>query len=193
MPMNGKIFISYSWSEPSGSIVNNWLVPSIKARNINCLVDKEACGYNANIDKFEVELPQAAKVLLVVSTAFLHSLDCMFEAALAVTKCDIEKQVYVINLHNYNFRKDDQNLLEETFRVFENKKRQIKEAMDKLPDSAKGPLKDEMRKINKVLGSWNALWRMLKSKNSGSFEMLSKNDFKLVCDVISESLKGVTE
>ncbi len=187
--MNGKIFISYSWSEPSGSIVNNWLVPAIKAAGINCLVDKEACGYNANIDKFEAELPLAAKVVLVVSPAFFQSPDCMFEAALAVSKCDIEKQVYVINLQNYNFRKDDKNLLSETSAYFENKKMQTQEAIEKLPDSAKGSMKDDLRKINTVLGSLTALWRMLKSKNSGSFDMLSKDGFKLVCEAISESLK----
>ena len=191
--MNGKIFISYSWTEPSGSIVNNWLVPSIKAHGINCLVDKEACGYNANIDKFEADLPNAAKVVLVISPAFFLSLDCMFEAALAVTKCDVEKQVYVINLQNYNFRKDERNLLQETSSFFENLKMKTLEALEKLPNSAKGSMKDDLRKINTVLGSLNALWRMLKSKNSGSFDLLSKDGFKMVCEVISESLKEVTE
>ncbi len=81
--MDGKVFISYSWKEPSGSIVNNWPVPSIKAAGINCLVDREACGYNANIDKFEADIPKAAKVVLVLSPAFLTSEDCMYEAALA--------------------------------------------------------------------------------------------------------------
>lgn len=88
--MYWKFFISYSWKEPSGSIVNNWLVPAIKAAGITCLVDKEACGYNANIDKFEADIPKAAKVMLVLSPEFFRSLDCMFEAALAVSKCDIE-------------------------------------------------------------------------------------------------------
>ena len=191
--MNGKIFISYSWSEPSGSIVNNWLVPSIKAHGINCLVDKEVCGYNANIDKFEADLPDAAKVVLVISPAFFLSLDCMFEAVLAVTKCDIEKQIYVINLQDYNFRKDERYLLQETSTFFENLKMKTQEALEKLPDSAKGSIKDDLRKINTVRDNLNALWRMLKSKNSGKFDLLSKDDFKMVCEVISESLKEVTE
>ena len=49
------------------------------------------------------------------------------------------------------------------------------EGMSKLMDSAKGSMKDDLRKINTVLGSLTALWRMLKSKNSGSFDMLSKD------------------
>ena len=191
--MNGKIFISYSWIEPSGSIVNNWLVPSIKSHGIKCLVDKDNCGYNANIDKFEADLPNAAEVVLVISPTFFMSLECMFEASLAVTKCDIERQVYVINLQDYNFRKDERNLLHETSMFFENLKMKTLEALEKLPDSAKGSRKDDLRKINTVLGSLNALWRMLKSKNSGSFNMLSRNGFTMACEEIIENLKEVTE
>ena len=186
--MNGKIFISYSWAEPSGSIVNNWLVPAIKAAGINCLVDKEACGYNANIDKFEADIPKAAKVILVLSPSFFTSLDCMFEAALAVSKCDVEKQVYVINLPNYNFRKDEQGLLLSTSSIFEDLKMKNQEALSKLPDSAKGSIKDNIRRINTVMGSLDVLWRMLKSKNSGSFEMISKDGFQMVCDELKKSL-----
>lgn len=148
MPVNGKIFISYSWSEPSGSVVNNWLKPCLKDAGITCMIDKDDCGYNGNFVTFERELPLAAKVVLVVSPAFLFSPECMFKAAFAVTKCDVEKQVFVINLMDYDFRKDDKNLLRETSIIFENRKMKVQEAIEKLPDSAKGSMKDELRKIN---------------------------------------------
>ena len=191
--MNGKIFISYSWAEPFGSIVNNWLVPAIKAAGINCVVDKEACGYNANIDKFEEDIPNAAKVVLVLSPAFFQSLDCMFEAALAVSKCDVEKQVYVINLQNYNFRKDEQEMLGDISSYFEEYKMKMQDALSKLPDSAKGPLKDNLRRINTVISNLTALWRMLKSKNSGAFEEISKDGFMLVCQELQKSLQDRLE
>ena len=186
--MNGKIFISYSWAEPYGSIVNNWLVPAIKAADIKCLVDKEACGYNGNIDKFETDIPNAAKVILVLSPEFLQSPECMFEAALAVSKCDVEKQVYVINLLNYNFRKDEQNLLEKASSHFNGLKMQKQDALSKLPDSARGPLKDDLRRINTVIDNLNSLWRMFKSKNSGAFGDISKDGFMLVCRELKKSL-----
>ncbi len=189
--MNGKIFISYSWKEPSGSIVNNWLLPSLKASGINCLVDKEACGYNANIDKFEKEIPNAAMVVLVLSSEFFHSLDCMFEASLAVAKCDMEKQVYVINLQNYNFRKDEGNLLGEVSSFFEEMKMKLEDALSKLSDSAKGVIKDDLRKINIIRGNLNVLWKMLRSKNSATFEMLSKDGFKHVCDMLKFSFEDI--
>lgn len=135
--MDGKIFISYSWAEPSGSIVNNWLVPAIKAAGITCLVDKDACGYNANIDKFEADIPKAAKVVLVLSSAFFRSVDCMFEAALAVSKCDVERQVYVINLPEYNFRKDEQGLLQGTSSFFEGLKMKTQDALSKFASFCK--------------------------------------------------------
>ena len=187
--MNGKIFISYSWSEPSGSIVNNWLVPAIQAAGITCLVDKEACGYNANIDKFEADIPLAAKVMLVLSPEFFRSLDCMFEAALAVSKCDVEKQVYVINLLNYNFRKDGENWLERTASLFESQKKECEESMSKLSDAVKGPYKDKLRKINTIISNLSGIWKMLGAKNSGDFKELSKNGFHLVCNVLKTSLE----
>lgn len=99
--MNGKIFISYSWSEPSGSIVNNWLKPYLKDTGITCMIDKDDCGYNGKNEIIERELPLASKVVLDVSPAFLLSPSCMFEAALAVTKCNVGKQVFVINLLDF--------------------------------------------------------------------------------------------
>lgn len=187
--MNGKIFISYSWSEPSGSIVNNWLVPAIQVAGITCLVDKEACGYNANIDKFEADIPLAAKVMLVLSPEFFRSLDCMYEAALAVSKCDVEKQVYVINLLNYNFRKDGENWLERTASLFESQKKECEESMSKLSDAVKGPYKDKLRKINTIISNLSRLWKILASKNSGVFKDVSNNNFKLVCDELKRSLE----
>ena len=191
--MDGKIFISYSWTEPFGSIVNNWLVPAIKAEGINCVVDKEACGYNANIDKFEEDIPNAAKVVLVLSPAFFQSLDCMFEAALAVSKCDVEKQVYVINLQNYNFRKDEQGFLKSTASHYEDLKMRTQDALSKSPDYAKGPFKEDLRRINTVIINLTALWRMLKSKNSGTFENVSKEGFKLVCQELKKSLDNLPD
>jgi len=187
--MDGKIFISYSWEEPSGSIVNNWLVPSIRAAGINCLVDREACGYNANIDKFEEDIPKAAKVVLVLSPAFFSSLDCMYEAALAVSECDVEKQVYVINLVDYNFRNDVDKWLDRVDSNLGARKRECEEAMLKLSDTGKEPYKDKLRKIDKIFSHLDDLWRMLSSKNSGTFGSISKNSFELVCKELNRSIE----
>lgn len=187
--MDGKVFISYSWKEPSGSIVNNWLVPSIKAAGINCLVDREACGYNANIDKFEADIPKAAKVVLVLSPAFLTSEDCMYEAALAVSKCDVEKQVYVINLADYNFRNDADMWLERVDSFFGALKKKYEDAMTKLSDTGRGHYRDKLRKINTIINNLTVLWRMLSFKNSGTFGSISKNGFELVCKELKESVE----
>jgi len=164
-------------------------VPAIKAAGINCLVDKEACGYNANIDKFEADIPNAAMVVLVLSPAFFQSLDCMFEAALAVSKCDVEKQVFVINLPNYNFRKDEDKWLERAASLFDGRKKECEESMMKLTDAVKGPYKDKLRKINTIIGNLGGLWKMLESKNSGDFKELSKNSFESVCNELKRSLE----
>ena len=187
--MDGKIFISYCWKEPSGSIVNNWLVPAIKAAGINCLVDREACGYNANIDKFEADISKATKVVLVLSPAFFTSLDCMYEAALTVSKCDVEKQVYVINIVDYNFRKDADKWLERADSFFKSLKKECEEAMTNLSDSGKGFYRDKLRKINSIINHLGNLWRVLGSKNSGAFDDISNNGFELVCKELNMSVE----
>ena len=186
--MNGKIFISYSWTEPSGSIVNNWLLPSLKAGGINCLVDKEACGYNANIDKFEADIVKASKIVLVVSLPFLRSLECMYEASLAVSKCDVEKQLFLINLPAYNFRTDSDGLLSSTSSFFTQLKAENEELLMNIADAAKGPVKKKIRKIKTILDNLDKLWDMLGSKNSGTLDVISKDGFKVVCESIKDSL-----
>lgn len=186
--MNGKIFISYCWAEPSGSIVNNWLVPAIKTAGINCLVDREACGYNVNIDKFEADILNAAIVLLVLSPEFFCSMDCMYEASLAVSKCDVDKRVYVINLQDFNFRSDTK-IFNETHERFLEKKRELEEAMSKVSVEGRGLHKDRLRKINTIIGNLSKLWKMLGNKNSGEFKHISKRNFELLCIKLKRSLE----
>ena len=190
--MNGKIFISYSWVEPSGSIVNNWLKPSLEDADIKCLIDKDDCGYNDNIDKFERELPNAAKVVLVLSQPFLFSPDCMFEAALAVSKCDIERQVYVINLVDYNFRKDGEKLYDRVFFHFKGIKDGYEESKSKLPADARGHYNDKLHKVNTIISNLSKLWKMLGSKNSVTFGDASKKQFDLVCRELKQSIDDAT-
>lgn len=187
--MNGKVFISYRWTEPSGSIVNNWLKPSFHQAGINCLIDKDDCGYNANIDKFEAELPLAAKVVLVLSRAFFFSIDCLFEAALAVSRCDVDKQVYVINVQDYNFRKDEEKWFEQTVGFLQEQRAGSETSRAALSDSPKGPYEYRIRKIDTILNNLDALWEMLSSKNSGEFKTISLGGFKVVCDIVKESLE----
>lgn len=192
--MNGQIFISYNWTEPSGSIVNNWLIPSIKSRGINYLVDKENCGYNDDIDKFEAEIPKSSKVILVLQSAFFESMDCMFEAALAVSKCDLDKQVYVINLSNYNFRKDEAGLYKRVLSNFTAQKLECEEAISKLSGSTRIPYNENLRKLNTIIENLGKLWKMLGSKNYCSFEKVSRDNFMIVCDELKTSLEnGVLE
>lgn len=190
--MNGKIFISYSWAEPSGSIVNNWLKPCLKEAGINCMIDKDDCGYNANIDKFERDLPNAAKVVLVLSQSFLFSLDCMFEAALAVSKCDTEKQVYVINLIDYNFRKDGEKWFDKVVFHFNGLKDEYEESEAKLPADARGYYKNKLRKVNTIISNLTKFWKMLGSKNSSTFENASEKQFELVCRELKQSIDEAT-
>lgn len=60
-----------------------------------------------------------------------------------------------------------------------------------LPASARGSLKDDLRRINTVINNLDTLWRMLKSKNSGKFEAISKDGFQMVCQELKKSLEDM--
>lgn len=187
------MFISYSWAEPSGSIVYNWIYPSLleslKGRNVECVVDKVACGYNEDIDKFEEEIVNATKIILVLSPDFLYSEDCMYEAALVVSRCNIAEQVYIINLTNYNYRKDEAEHYNKVCEWLDNRKSKVEEEISKLSSVAIKTKKKELRKINTILDNLSDLWDMFKSKNSGRLEIVSKDDFKLLSDDILKRLE----
>lgn len=191
--MTRKVFISYSWVEPSGSVVNNWIYPSLlgslRGRDVECVVDKVTCGYNEDIDNFEEDIVNATKVILVLSQDFLYSEDCMYEAALAVSQCNTTEQVYIINLTNYNYRKDEEGRYDKICDCFNNKKSKVEEEISKLPSVANKTKKKELRKINTILNNLSDVWDMFKSKNSGRFETVSKDNFKLLSDDILKRLE----
>lgn len=192
--MTRKVFISYSWAEPSGSVVNNWIYPylleSLKGRNVECVVDKVTCGYNEDIDKFEEDIVNATKVILVLSQTFLYSEDCMYEAALAVSRCNITEQIYIINLTNYNYRKDEAEHYDKICEYFNNRKSKVEEEISKLPPVASETKKKELRKIDTILNNLSDVWDMFKSKNSSRFETVSKDNFKLLSDDILKRLES---
>lgn len=191
--MDRKVFISYRWKEPSGSVVNNWLYPSLqkslKGKNAVCVIDKITCGYNENIDLFEKDIVNATKIVLVLSQDFLYSEDCMYEAALAVSRCNVEDQVYIINLTNYDYRKDEEKHYGKVCEWLDNRRSRIEDEISKLPPIASETKKKELRKINAILNHLSSIWDMFKSKNSGLFEAVSKNDFKMLSDDILRRLE----
>ena len=67
MNMNKTVFISYSWAEPSGGIVNDWLKPSLKDADISVSVDKDNCQYQDSIEEYEQEIGNANMIIAVVS------------------------------------------------------------------------------------------------------------------------------
>ena len=127
--------------------------------------------------------------MLALGPAYFTTLYCRYEAALTVSKCDVEKQVYVINIVDYNFRKDADKWLERADSFFKSLKKECEEAMTNLSDSGKGFYRDKLRKINSIINHLGNLWRMLGSKNSGAFDDISNNGFELVCKELNMSVE----
>ena len=97
--------------------------------------------------------------------------------------------MYVINIVDYNFRKDADKWLERADSFFKSLKKECEEAMTNLSDSGKGFYRDKLRKINSIINHLGNLWRMLGSKNSGAFDDISNNGFELVCKELNMSVE----
>lgn len=95
--MNKTVFISYSWAEPSASIVNNWLKPSLKDVGINVSVDKDDCQYQDSIELYEQEIGNADMIIAVVSQPYLKSVNCMYEIACVLKReGNLDKRLYFV-------------------------------------------------------------------------------------------------
>ena len=89
-----KVFVSYSWKEPSNHIVENNLQTAFQRNEIDYELDKNDCDYRANIPAFEERIGKGEYVVAVVSDAYVHSIQCMYEMACVFENGEVNKRLF---------------------------------------------------------------------------------------------------
>lgn len=175
--MNKTVFISYSWAEPSASIVNNWLKPSLKNAGINVSVDKDGCQYQDSIELYEQEIGNADMIIAVVSQPYLKSVNCMYEMACVLKReGNLDKRLYFVEIEK---TQSNDVIIGCWSKTWEDTKNDLEGV------TVGRKLKEkELEKIESIcdsLGDFLVYWN---DRNRMDFSKVSENNFRLVTNRI---------
>ena len=179
-----KIYISYSWKQPAKSIVKNWLCSCLKQSNIDYYIDEKNCGYGHDIEAFEREIGQADNVLIVLSSSYFYSLNCMYELALITKNGIVSNRVRWINLEDFG-RTDE--MYSKIFDYWQDYVLQLQQNLSN-NKHRDGPLQNKLEKVNTILTYFGKAWEYIQKINTLSFEQLSANQFQKLIAHIKEEL-----
>ncbi len=181
--MNKTVFISYSWAEPSASIVNNWLKPSLKDAGINVSVDKDDCQYQDSIELYEQEIGNADMIIAVVSQPYLKSVNCMYEMACVLKReGNLDKRLYFVATEKTQTNEEVIGYWSKT----------LEDAKNDLVGVTIGrKLKEkELERIELICNSIGDFLVYWNDRNRMDFSKVSENNFRMV---ISRILNRIIE
>jgi len=194
---NKSVYFSYAWSDGSESaehslesIVNN-LYESIKADNINVIIDKIDLGYKESISEFMQEIGRADFIVVALSDKYLKSPNCMFELYEIFRNSKLEKEsfidkIYPIRVENLSL--SSPKVLDKYFEHWEKLELEWAELIMKrgIKISAAQKLRhDRIKAISTNLGD---ILDILNDINSSSKEVLSENNFEKIKEEIQKKM-----
>lgn len=171
-----QIYISYSWKQPSKSIVRNWLHPILKQAYIDCCIDEQNCGYGQDIEKFEQEIGHADKVIVVVGRTYLHSIECMYEFARIIEHGNLQNRLIPVCLDDF-----ERSLAEgkQIYQYWKNQKEELAKMIEE-DEKTKNLFEKELSRLTLILTHFAEAWEYIRKTNTSTFERLSSNNFNLL-------------
>ena len=171
-----QIYISYSWKQPAKSIVRNWLCPVLNQAFINYRIDEDNCGYCQDIEKFEQEIGNADKVIVIIGKDYLYSIECMYELARIIEHGNLKNRLIPVCLDDF------ERSLSEGKQIFQYWKSQEEKLNKEIENDAnsKGLFEKELERIRLILVHMSEAWRYIRTTNTLTFESLSSNNYKLL-------------
>lgn len=194
-----NVFISYTHKD--GDLVDILEGEIGKCENIKITRDINATAYRDNLDKFMKTILEHDFVISVVSSAYIKSLNCMYEVMNLMQDKDYQEKLFFIivskddvNYYSEKNRYDDfeagiydtKNRLEYVI-YWRDKKIELEQSINKaaLPPELMVNLALDMRKLNSVIPSMDDFIKLLSDKVGRSFEEMYKYDFKEIIETIN--------
>ena len=179
-----QIYISYSWKQPAKSIVKNWLCPILDKAFITYQIDEENCGYCQDIERFEQEIGNADKVIVVIGKNYLYSIECMYEFARIIEQGDLRNRLIPVCLDDF------ERSLSEGKQIYQYRKNQEENLIIEIEKDAnsKGLFEKELERTKLILTHLSEAWRYIRKTNTLTFESLSANNYKLLISYIKDEL-----
>lgn len=177
-----KVFVSYSWKEPSNHIVENNLQTAFQRNGIDYELDKNDCDYRANIPAFEERIGKGEYVVAIVSDAYVHSIQCMYEMACVFENGEVNKRLFP--LYFDDVKRSDEEYYNKLVEYWRKKISDTQALSTQMGEPENILYKTDLiylEKIQKYIGDF---FVYLRSTNTRSLSELGKDDFKKLVELL---------
>lgn len=194
-----KIFISYAHKD--SDLVNILEEELKKYENIKITRDINVTAYRDSLDEFMKTIRDHDFVISVVSSAYIMSLNCMYEVMhLMQDKRYQEKLFFIVvskddvDYYNEKNRYDgfEAKIYDVMYRLkyvthWRDKKAELERRINEaaLPPELMVNLAVDMRKLNSVITPMDDFIKLLSDKVGRSFKEMYEDDFKEIVDIIN--------
>lgn len=181
--MNKIVYVSYKHNEATDSRIQA-IINGLVTNHINYSIDKEHVGYRDSIRKYEEEIGQGARIIVVITDDYLESPHCMYELTQIWKNKNVKERVFpIIDIGKYS--RDSVGLLKS--KAYWNKERAKKCELLAQETGCNELLQRELDDINDIMNNINDVWTYIHDMNSLDMKTLTQDNAQYLMDRIKES------
>lgn len=181
--MNKIVYVSYKHNEATDSRIQA-IINGLVTNHINYSIDKEHVGYRDSIRKYEEEIGQGARIIVVITDDYLESPHCMYELTQIWKNKNVKERVFpIIDIEKYP--RDSEGLLKS--KAYWTNERSKKCALLAKETGSIELLQRELADINDIIDNINNVWTYIHDINSLDMMTLTKDNAQYLMDQIKES------
>lgn len=181
--MNKIVYVSYKHSETTSRHIEA-IINGLTANHINYSIDMEHVGYRDNIRKYEEEIGQGARIIVIITDDYLESPHCMYELTQIWKNKNVQERVFpIIDLEKYH--RDSEGLLKS--KSFWTKERAKKCELLAQETGSLELLQRELGDINDIMNNINDVWTYIHDMNSLDMKTLTQDNAQYLMNQIKKS------
>lgn len=181
--MNKIVYVSYKHNEATDSRIQA-IINGLVANHINYSIDKEHVGYRDSIRKYEEEIGQGARIIVVITDDYLESPHCMYELTQIWKNKNVKERVFPI-IYIEKYSRDSEGLIKS--KAYWTNERSKKCELLALETGSIELLQRELNDINDIINNINDVWTYIHDINSLDIKTLTKDNAQYLMDRIKES------
>ncbi len=181
--MSKIVYISYKHNEATNNHVEA-IINGLKANRIDYSIDKEHVGYRDSIRKYEEEIGQGARIIVIITNDYLESPHCMYELTQIWKNKNVKERVFpIIDIEKYP--RDSEGLLKS--KAFWAKERAKKCELLAQETGSLELLQRELDDINDIMNNINDVWTYIHDMNSLDMKTLTQDNAQYLMNQIKAS------
>lgn len=181
--MNKIVYVSYKHSKTTNRHIEA-IINGLTANHINYSIDKEHVGYRDNIRKYEEEIGQGARIIVIITDDYLESPHCMYELTQIWKNKNVQERVFpIIDIEKYS--RDSEGLLKS--KAYWKKERDKKCGLLTQETGSNELLQREVDDINDIMNNINDVWTYIHDMNSLDMKTLTQDNAQYLMNQIKDS------